>query len=229
MPSAGAVGLGEMPLELRQFRYFVAVVEEGQVTRAARRLHMAQPALSQAIAQLERQVGVALLDRHARGVRPTAAGEAFLEKARSAVLAADEAEVVAEAWARTESGELAVGFLSVALVVAGPLLDDFRTRHPHVRLRLHELNFATQVRELRAGRLDAEIIAPARPIDGLDTIELHAAQRVVVMSAGIDSPGGRRWSSPTSRRSGFPADIGTCRRTGSITTGSRSSGAGGRR
>jgi len=62
---------------LRQIQYFVAVAEEEQITRAARKLHLAQPALSQAIAQLESQLGVALLERHAHGVTLTAAGEAF--------------------------------------------------------------------------------------------------------------------------------------------------------
>ncbi len=76
-------------LDLRQFLYFVTVVEEGQITRAATRLHVAQPALSQAIAKLEDSVGVRLLERHARGVTPTPAGAAFLEKARAALTATE--------------------------------------------------------------------------------------------------------------------------------------------
>jgi len=63
-----------VPVELRHLRYFVAVVEEGQISAAARRLHLAQPALTQAIQALELAVGVRLLDRHPRGVTPTAAG-----------------------------------------------------------------------------------------------------------------------------------------------------------
>jgi DNA-binding transcriptional LysR family regulator len=68
--------------ELRLIRYFVAVAEEGNVTRAAERLHMAQPPLSAAVRQLEQQLGVALLDRNSRQVRLTAAGEQLLERGR---------------------------------------------------------------------------------------------------------------------------------------------------
>ena len=78
-----------MPLRLEQLRYFVTVAEEGQMTRAARKLHLAQPALSQAIAQLESELGIDLLVRHARGVTLTPAGETFVPKARLALAAAD--------------------------------------------------------------------------------------------------------------------------------------------
>src|SRR5437763_262278 len=81
--------------DFRQFRYFVTVAEEGQMTRAARRLRLAQPALSQAIARLEAQVGVKLLDRNPRGVALTSAGHAFVEKARAALEAVDAAEATA--------------------------------------------------------------------------------------------------------------------------------------
>src|SRR5437763_1477610 len=71
-------------LELRQLHYFVVVVEEGQMTSAASRLHIAQPALSQAIAKLEADLGVKLFERHSRGVIPTEAGAAFFERASRA-------------------------------------------------------------------------------------------------------------------------------------------------
>jgi len=81
-------------------RYFVAVADEGQITQAARRLFMAQPALSQAISQLESELGLRLLDRHPRGVTLTDAGEAFLEKARAAVDSEIEVRRTAETLAR---------------------------------------------------------------------------------------------------------------------------------
>ena len=77
--------LNTMAFNRDHLRYFVAVADEGQITQAARRLFMAQPALSQAISQLETELGLKLLDRHARGVTLTDAGETFLEKARAAV------------------------------------------------------------------------------------------------------------------------------------------------
>src|SRR3954454_8501092 len=80
-----------------QLESFVTVVEEGQITRAASRLHIAQPALSHAIAQLESELGVPLLDRHARGVTLTLAGERFYGKARLAVEADTDAHQTAQA------------------------------------------------------------------------------------------------------------------------------------
>ena len=171
-----------MTLELRQLRYFVAVAEEGELTRAAERLHIAQPALSQAIAQLERQLGLVLFERQARGVRVTRGGRALLDKARAAVRAADEAEALAMAWARADAGELVLGFLPVGLLPARELIEEFRTRHPEVRLTLRELNFATQLRELTAARIDAEVIAPARDLPGMTVNQIHAAPRMVMMS-----------------------------------------------
>src|SRR3954464_11784727 len=89
--------------------YFVAIAEEGQITRAAARLHVAQPALSQAMAQLEGELGVTLLQRHSRGVTLTPAGEAFLVKARAAVAANEDAELTAEWLARAERGTVEFG------------------------------------------------------------------------------------------------------------------------
>ena len=90
----------QMSLKTDQLRYFVTVAEEGQITRAAKKLYIAQPALSQAIAQLESELGLQLLERHAKGVRLTAAGEAFLEKARAVVETEREVSLTAESLAR---------------------------------------------------------------------------------------------------------------------------------
>ena len=100
--------------------YFVAVAEEGQITRAAARLHVAQPALSQAMAQLESELGVMLLDRHSRGVTLTPAGEAFLPKARAAVAANSEAALTAEWLARAAQGNIEFGFVGHAPALDSP-------------------------------------------------------------------------------------------------------------
>src|SRR2546421_9391651 len=92
--------------DFRQFRYFVTVAEEGQMTRAARRLQLAQPALSQAIARLEAQVGIRLLDRNPRGVTVTPAGEAFLAKAQATLAAMEEMQATTRSWARQQEGRL---------------------------------------------------------------------------------------------------------------------------
>ncbi len=102
---------GSMPFRPGQLHYFVTVAQEGQITRAARKLHIAQPALSQAIAQLETDLGLKLLERHARGVTLTEAGEKFLEKARVAVAADRDALQTAQSLARAQTGVIEFGFL----------------------------------------------------------------------------------------------------------------------
>src|SRR5450631_1288758 len=93
----------------RQLEYFVAVADEGQITRVAAKLHIAQPALSQAISQLETEMGVKLLERHPRGVSLTAAGEMFYPKARAVVDRETEAASVAHSLRRASSGTIELG------------------------------------------------------------------------------------------------------------------------
>jgi DNA-binding transcriptional LysR family regulator len=127
---------------LRQLRYFLAVAEEGQITRAASKLHIAQPALSQAISQLELQLGVTLFVRHARGTTLTTAGEAFLEKARAALAAMDEADLTAQSFARANNRTLEVGFIGPPPSAKAPqLFAAFRDEHPDVELSFREIPF----------------------------------------------------------------------------------------
>ncbi len=129
-------------LELRHYRYFVAVAEEGQVTRAATRLHIAQPALSQAIAQLEGHVGLKLLERHGRGVALTRAGELFLEKARSVVAAAAAADTAIASLRRSEGGTIETGFVGLPpMMEAAELIEAFVAANPTAELRFRELPF----------------------------------------------------------------------------------------
>ncbi|MGA2321991.1 MAG: LysR family transcriptional regulator [Solirubrobacteraceae bacterium] len=109
-----------MPFKRGQLRYFVTVAEEGQMTRAATKLHIAQPALSQAIAQLESELGFSLLERHARGVTLTPAGEKFLEKARVALAAAADAFLMAESLARAVKRTIGFGFMGSPPVLNQP-------------------------------------------------------------------------------------------------------------
>ncbi|HXP28167.1 MAG TPA: LysR family transcriptional regulator [Solirubrobacteraceae bacterium] len=127
-----------------QLRYFVTVAETGQITRAAKQLHIAQPALSQALAQLETQLGVKLLDRHPRGVTLTSAGEAFLTKARAVLRAEADAAATARSLARITDGTIELGFLGTPPMVAAPqLFDAFKCAHPQVELSFRELQFPT--------------------------------------------------------------------------------------
>src|SRR5580693_3251311 len=94
-----------------QLHYFVTVSEEGQITRAARKLHLAQPALSQAIAHLESELGIELFVRHPRGVTLTQAGEAFLVKAQAALAAEAETAQMGLSLRRAASAAIVVGFV----------------------------------------------------------------------------------------------------------------------
>lgn len=123
-------------------RYFVTVADEGQITQAARRLFIAQPALSQAISQLEAELGLRLLERHARGVTLTDAGEAFLEKARAAVDSESEVRRTAESLARAERGILKVGFIGPPpTITATELITSLAQAHPDAHLSFRDLPF----------------------------------------------------------------------------------------
>jgi DNA-binding transcriptional LysR family regulator len=125
-----------------QLRYFVTVSEEGQITRAAKRLHLAQPALSQAIAQLEGELGLELLMRHPRGVTLTDAGEAFLVKARAVLAAEAETAQTALALKRAASDAIAIGFVGPPPSLGCPeLFAPFEQRHTHAQISFLDLPF----------------------------------------------------------------------------------------
>ena len=127
---------------LRQLRYFVVAAEEGQITRAAQKLNLAQPALSRTIAQLEAQMGVKLLQRHARGVSLTPAGAQLLEKAQAVLDAISEVERMSQSLSRATRGAAEVGFLGASPMIDAPeLFTSFSTEHPEFHLTFHQLPF----------------------------------------------------------------------------------------
>ena len=125
-----------------QLHYFVSAADEGQITRAATKLHVAQPALSQSLAQLESELGVELLQRHARGVTLTAAGRAFLPKARAAVAMEQEVELTAQSLARAAKGCIEVGFVGPPPTMNAPeMFAAFAETHPEAEVSFHDLPF----------------------------------------------------------------------------------------
>jgi DNA-binding transcriptional LysR family regulator len=147
--------------ELRQLRYFVAVAEERNLTRAAGRLHIAQQSLSQQIRTLEAQLGVTLFERSTRGVELTAVGAVLLREARPVLAQAERAVEAVQRAARGEQGELRVGFLStVANYFMPPVVRAFRERHPAVTLHTEDVPIAALVAGLRDGTLDAGLSRP---------------------------------------------------------------------
>jgi len=146
-------------MELRHLRYFVAVAEELNFTRAAERLHIAQPPLSQQIRQLEDELGVALFHRTKHSVRLTDPGRAVLEEARRTLAQAERVAVTARRSAQGLAGDLNVGFSSSAPHAMLPeILRAFRARFPQVSLKLHELSTEQQMRLLAAGTLDVGFV-----------------------------------------------------------------------
>jgi len=172
-------------ITLRQLHYFVTVADEGQMTGAATRLYLAQPALSQAISQLEQQLGVQLLVRHPRGVSLTPAGDAFLEKARAAVLAASEAELLARSLVRAKSGVLALGFVgSLPMVDAPELFSAFVGASPEVEVVFRELPFPTRDPAAWIEGVDIALCYSPTPHSGVSSARLRTEPRVLVAAEG---------------------------------------------
>ena len=141
-------------MELRHLRYFLAVADELHFGRAAARLHISQPPLSQQIRQLEEELGFDLFLRTRRRVRLTDAGHAFREEAQAVLERLAKATLAAQRVARGETGALAVGFVASATYAVLPrLYRRFRERQPGVSLTLSEMSTAEQVEALRAGQI----------------------------------------------------------------------------
>ncbi|WAP59215.1 LysR family transcriptional regulator [Streptomyces sp. S465] len=145
-------------MEARHLRYALALAEHQHFGRAAAALGIAQPPLSQQIAALERELGARLFDRTARGVFPTAAGEAFLARAHRALAEMSAAVSDAGRAARGETGRLRLGFIGSALLELLPsVLGRFIHDHPGVRLGLQEMSTRRSTAALLAGELDVAI------------------------------------------------------------------------
>jgi DNA-binding transcriptional LysR family regulator len=153
-----------MGLDLRQLRYFVAVAEERHFGRAAIRLAMTQPPLSQQIMALEESLGAPLFARTRRNVELTPVGRDLLPEVRRLLVLADRLPALAQSLARGEAGELSLAFVSTADYGLLPqLMRAFTGRYPGVRLQLVESTSDIQVEELIAGRIDAGLMIPPVP------------------------------------------------------------------
>ncbi|MHC1713939.1 MAG: LysR substrate-binding domain-containing protein [Solidesulfovibrio sp.] len=142
-------------MELRDCRYFAAVAEELHFGRAAVRLHMAQPPLSQRIKALEEELGARLFERTSRSVALTPAGEAFWREARALLEQAEKAGETARRVALGLAGRLTVGFVNPAMdAFLSVALAEFREQAPHVELVLREMTTREQTQAFLAGRLD---------------------------------------------------------------------------
>ena len=175
--------------ELRHLRYFVAVAEERNFGRAAERLGIAQPGLSQQIASLETLVGTRLLDRSRRLFRLTLPGQVFLAEARKTLAQADAALSAVERATRGETGRISIGYVA-STAYAGiltELIGSFRRTNPNVELRIIEMEMRRQLDRIAEGALDFGFIRPPAPIPrGLQTLSVLSEPLAAVLP--VDHP-----------------------------------------
>ena len=180
-----------MNIELRQLRYFVAVAEELHFGKAAQRLHMSQPPLSQAIQLLEDMLKTPLFLRNRRTVALTPAGNALLPEARRMLAQAAELPGLVLRAAGGESGRLSLAFVSSAdYSVLPPFLRDYRAAYPQVQIVLQEATSDIQVDDLLRERIDAGLIIPPLPekaVPVLDYLKVLEEPLILAAPAGLDA------------------------------------------
>jgi DNA-binding transcriptional LysR family regulator len=169
-------------IELRHLRYFLAVAETLHFSRAARRLGMAQPPLSQQIKRLEQLLGHALFERTTRGVKLTPAGQLLARRARSTMEKVDEDLAQVRRLGRGEEGTLTVGFSGSVMFTELPAaIQSFRHRYPKVELRLRELVTSAQIAALLNGQIDLAFLRDGDPTEGIRITTLLKEKYVAVL------------------------------------------------
>jgi len=188
-----------MNIELRQLRYFATVAEELHFGRAARRLHMTQPPLSQTIMALEEMLGAPLFERNRRGVTLTAAGEALLPEARRLLEQSAGLPALVQRAASGASGRLSLAFVSSAdYSVLPPTLQAYRAEFPQVEITLKEATSDLQLDDLLEGRVDAGLLIPPLPDRARQELEyLPVLSEPLVLAAPPDCLRWRRRAAPT--------------------------------
>jgi LysR family transcriptional regulator, benzoate and cis,cis-muconate-responsive activator of ben and cat genes len=193
-------------MELRHLRYFVAVAEMENVSRAALKLHVSQPALSRQIRDLEDEIGFSLLERTAKSVRLTEAGRAFLDNARALLQNADEAVTKARAVASAEPTELHVGYSPTAVAEILPkALRAFQRAMPNVHVRSHDSSNKDILDGIRNGRLQLGLIIPPPRASALHDVRYEQLfQERVGVAVAPQHPFARRRVIPITEVAGEP-------------------------
>lgn len=187
-------------MELRHLRYFVAAAEEQHFGRAAERLNITRPAVSQLIADLESEIGTLLFERQAHQVRLTAAGKTLLPRLQSMMKDLNQALATAKQVGEGKSGTLAIGYGSLSLIhpIFRSTVQQFRSLYPEVALSLQELPTSRQIEALATGKLDAGFLHLGPPVEGrthksgipahkqdvLETLSIDAGKLGVIVPSG---------------------------------------------
>jgi DNA-binding transcriptional LysR family regulator len=196
--------VGVRTMEFRHLRYFLAVGEASNFTKAAARLRVAQPALSRQVKDLEDEIGVELLRRSPRGVTLTAEGRLFLEEVRQLLKRADESVEKVHALVRGEYSELHVGYRFPTREILAPALATFQKAVPGVNVLLHDLSFDELVAGLRNGMIELAIMLQptGEQIAGIDSEALRTYPYCVLLTAA--HPFARLESVPLEKLAGEP-------------------------
>lgn len=168
-------------MDLRQLRYFVAVAEQRHFGRAAKALHIAQPALTRQIKQLEQELGLQLFERHARGATPTTDAELLLERAHFLLRYSEQTRQDMLARQRLPQGPIAIGMPpGVAAVLTAPLAMAVKARFPQVRMTVIETWSETLYLQLLQGRLDLGVMVGAEGLPKITSTELMTEQLCLI-------------------------------------------------
>ena len=181
-------------MELRQLRYFVAIVDHGSLSRAARALHIAQPALTQQLRQLEDELKAQLLHRSAQGVLSTDAGKTFYEHAQAILKQVDDARSAVTQSTDTPSGTVALGIpQSVSGALALPLLIAVRAVYPKISLQLTEELSGSLIEQLKSGRINLAVLFDDGQLGSFASTPMVEEQLMFITRTGSSfAPRGKR-------------------------------------
>lgn len=189
-------------IEFRQLRYFVAIVDAGSLTRASALLHIAQPALSQQMVDLESSVGVQLLTRSVKGVTPTVAGQAVYRHAQMILHLREQTRDIARGAENQIFGRVRLGLpSSIAMILAAPLVSHLRNKYPDILLELYESPSAYLAAQLFDERVDLSLL--------VDKIQTPGLQIQPLLDESVYFVQANSSKRPTSRQSVELTDLAT--------------------
>ena len=172
-------------MELRQLRYFVAIVDHGSLSRAARVLHIAQPALTQQLRQLEQELGAQLLHRSAQGVLSTDAGKLFYEHAQAILKQVGDARSAVTQSLNTPTGTVALGLpQSISGALALPLLTAIRETYPEITLQLTEELSGSLIEQLKSGRINLAVLFDDGQLSAFTSTPLVEEEMMFIARSG---------------------------------------------
>ncbi|WP_262329852.1 LysR substrate-binding domain-containing protein [Bosea sp. BH3] len=178
-------------MQLRHLRYFVKIVDAGSFSRAAAIVHVAQPALSQQISELEEELGVALLLRHPRGIAPTAAGETFYREAVAILRQIEQLPGIVRSTGSEPQGVVDLGMSStLAATIGGPFIQSCRERLPKIMIKFHISDSETLKRSVAANALDLALVFEDELTAGYSRTPLYRQRLYFITGTPHDDPAG---------------------------------------